>query len=306
MSYHVVTIDSATCSLTCKDKQFVCTTPEGKRSVPLEDVGAIVVTSFSASIHSSLLIEAAKMGVGFVLCESFKPTALLLPANRCTDTLLTRSQVRLSATARERLWRRTINAKCANQYSLAAAVAPNDRRLEILQSKANGKHPDKEADTARLYWAVFSQAISGRVDFKRERGGSGLNVLLNYGYAILLSTMLQKLFAVGIDPTFGVGHVTRAHSTPLAYDLMEPLRPLVDARISEYLWQEGFSESFEIDAEFRGWIAGFLLQQITYDGKSITVQSAIEKVVRTFRQAITENKTTLYQPWTQRNSKWDG
>lgn len=34
--------------------------------------------------------------------------------------------------------------------------------------------------------------------------------LLNYGYAALLSTILQKLFAVGLDPTFGISHVVRA------------------------------------------------------------------------------------------------
>ena len=306
MGYHIITVDSVSCSLTCKDKQFVCTTSEERHSIPLEDVAAIVVTSFSASIHASLLIEAAKIGVGFVLCDSFKPTALLLPADRCTDTHLMRSQGQMSKISTQRLWRRTISAKCSNQYSLAAAVAPHDSRLAKLQAKANGRHPDKEADTARLYWAVFSRALSGRDDFKRERGGEGLNVFLNYGYAVLLSTMLQKLFAVGIDPTFGIGHVTRAHSTPLAYDLMEPFRPLVDARISTYISEKGFPDSFEIDTEFRQWIAGFLLQTVKYEGKATTVQNVIEGVVRTFRRAITENKTTLYQPWTQQNSKWDG
>lgn len=55
-----------------------------------------------------------------------------------------------------------------------------------------------------------------------------MNALLNYGYAVLLSTVLQKLFGVGLDPTFGIFHATREQATPLAYDLMEPFRPCVE------------------------------------------------------------------------------
>ena len=48
-----------------------------------------------------------------------------------------------------------------------------------------------------------------------------MNDLRNYRYTVLLSTVLQKLFGVGLDPTFGISHVARERSTPLAYDLME-------------------------------------------------------------------------------------
>ena len=104
MSYHIVSIDAPDCSLSCKDGQLTCKNGEGEKRVPLEDVAAIIVTSFSASIHSKLLLEAAKHGVGLVICENFKPASLVLPANRATDTLLTRAQAYLSAQLRERLW----------------------------------------------------------------------------------------------------------------------------------------------------------------------------------------------------------
>jgi CRISP-associated protein Cas1 len=92
LSYHIVSIDAPECCLSCKDGQLTCKSEEGNRQVPLEDVGAIIITSFSASIHSKLLLEAAKHGIGLVICENFKPASLVLPANRSTDTLLTRSQ----------------------------------------------------------------------------------------------------------------------------------------------------------------------------------------------------------------------
>jgi hypothetical protein len=91
MSYHIVSIDSPKCSLTCRDGQLICRTEEGEKKLPLEDVASIIITSFSASIHSQLFLGAAKQGVALIICETFRPVSLVLPANRSTDTLLTRA-----------------------------------------------------------------------------------------------------------------------------------------------------------------------------------------------------------------------
>lgn len=306
MGYHTVTIDAPNCSLTCKDKQLVCRTDQDRRSVPLEDVAAIVVTSFAASLHSSLLLEAARQGIGLILCENFRPASLVLPANRATDTHLTRAQFNLPKSARERLWQRTIHAKCHNQLRLAESINPSHPRLDLLQRKALGKHPDKEADTARLYWSIYSDAVTKDQPFRRERDGDGLNPLLNYGYAVLLSTVLQKLFAIGIDPTFGIGHVTREHCTPLAYDVMEPFRPLVDDQIAQYAETRTDESSLEVTTEYRRSITEVLIRKISYSGDEMSVSNAVESVCRSLRRAFAEGKTTLYQPWTPPNSKWAG
>src|SRR6266571_3252102 len=98
MSFHIVNIDSPQCSLTCKDGQLIRRAPgEPDKTLPLEDVASIIITSFSASIHSNLFLEAAKHGVALIICEAFKPVSLVLPANRSTDTLLTRAVLNLSA-----------------------------------------------------------------------------------------------------------------------------------------------------------------------------------------------------------------
>ncbi len=48
MSYHIVSIDAPSCSLSCKDRQLTCRVDgEPTKSLPLEDVAAIVITSFS-------------------------------------------------------------------------------------------------------------------------------------------------------------------------------------------------------------------------------------------------------------------
>ncbi len=159
---------------------MICKSDGEERSVPLEDVAAVVITSFSASIHSKLLLEAARHGVGMVLCESFKPASLVLPANRSTDTLLTRAQVDLPSKLRDRLWRKTVDAKVQNQATLSRHLAPQDKVLGDLETYASGRQVDKESTAARLFWGIYSRALDLE-SFKRGRDEGGINPLLNYG-----------------------------------------------------------------------------------------------------------------------------
>lgn len=271
--------------------------------MPLEDVASIIITSFSAQIHSKLFLEAAKHGVALVICEAFKPVSLLLPANRSTDTLLTRAVIGLKESVRGALWRKTVDAKCRNQVLLAEHLAQEDAVVARLRQASAGKGADKEAQCAKHYWKVVGASI-GEDGFARDRKAEGLNGLLNYGYAVLLSTVLQKLYGVGLDPTFGIAHAARERSTPLAYDLMEPFRPCVDWRVLQ--WVKQTPRQMEVNRDYRRWITGFTIERTEYLGFSLEVTGCIEGVVRGFRRAVIAAQPSLYRPWTPKNSKWVG
>jgi len=305
MSYHIVSIDSPQCSISCHDEQLTCKTADGEKKLPLEDVASIIINSFSASIHSELIVQAAKHGVALIICESFKPVSLLLPANRSTDTLLTRAQVSLADKTREQLWQRTIDAKCQNQFSLAAAIAPDAPNLNSFRGTAYGKKTYKEAICAKMFWQIWGRSLD-QPEFSRDHKAGGLNALLNYGYAVLLSTMLQKLFGVGLDPTFGISHVPRERSTPLAYDLMEQFRPCVDWRVYQWVKQHPESKDWEVTKEFRKWVTAFPLERVEYLDLTLEIQGCIEGVVRNFRRSVLHKQPQTYKPWTQKNSKWAG
>ena len=130
--------------------------------------------------------------------------------------------------------------------------------------------------------------------------------MLNYGYAVLLSTVLQKLFGVGLDPTFGISHVTRERSTPLAYDLMEPFRPCVDWRVATWVRQLSANTQLSVTPEFRKWVTAFPLDRVEYLDLTLDVRSCIEGVVRGFRRAVLTGDEKHYRPWTPKNSKWAG
>ena len=368
MSYHIVSIDSPQCSLSCKDGQLTCKSADGERKLPLEDVASIIITSFSASIHSHLFLEAAKHGVALIICEAFKPVSLVLPANRSTDTLLSRALLNLTEATRLQMWQKTIDAKCRNQYLLAAHVAPEDARLESFRASTASRKPHKEAICAKAFWQVFGSAAKC-AEFRREpqerrpparpdadngiprptreseianlkpgrvsNGKSGIsnlrsqipapaadapgqaellltgdeargrmNDLLNYGYAVLLSSVLQKLFAVGLDPTWGLSHVARERCTPLAYDIMEPFRPCVDWRVFQWMRDHPDRTEWEVSKEYRRWVTGFPLERIEYLDFTLEIQGVIEGVVRSFRRAVMENAVKPYRPWNPKPGQW--
>lgn len=331
MSYHIVSIDAANCSLSCRDGQLTCKSAEGEKRLPLEDVASIIITSWSAQIHSELFLQAAKHGVALIICEAFKPVSLVLPANRSTDTLLSRALLTLPPRTIAQLWQKTVDAKCANQLSLAEKLAPADARLAGLRATALGRKPHKEAICAKAFWQIFGTAASGRAGdfqsppatpderperrleaagtssgdaFTRSRDGGGLNDLLNYGYAVLLSTVLQKLFGVGLDPTWGISHAPRERATPLAYDLMEPFRPCVDWRVFQWVTQHPNPQDWTVTKEYRRWVTGFPLERVEYLEFTLEIQGVIEGVVRGFRRAVLENKIGFYRPWAPGEGTW--
>ncbi len=152
MSYHIIHIDSPSVRLTCKNGQLVCRTDERENSLPMEDIAAVVVSSFTATISSEVLLQASECGVAFIYCRNFKPVSLVLPANRSTDTLLTRAVLDMTDKSRRQLWQKTVDAKCANQYALAEYFQAGNEKLGAFYSCAMGQHPKKEATSARDYW----------------------------------------------------------------------------------------------------------------------------------------------------------
>lgn len=308
MSYHIVNIDSPQCRIWCSKGQLVCEDSEGqKRQLPLEDVAAIVITSFSAQLHSHLLLESARNNVSLIICERFQPISLLLPANRSSDTLLTKATLALPKKTRDRLWKNTVQAKCENQLEIARFWNPDDPtvlELERAVKRPTAPHA-KESTCARYYWRAFASATYTS-EFRRSREGGELNDLLNYGYAILLSLILQKLFACGLDPTFGIAHEIRERSTPLAYDLMEPFRPAVDARVRRWATEECSPGDYSVNGKFRRYVSEFTLEKVGYFEFEMPLRNCLEEVVRSFRQAILSQRVRDYRPWTLKNSKWAG
>src|SRR6185369_18013626 len=61
------------------------------------------------------------------------------------------------------------------------------------------------------------------------------NAILNYLYAVLESETRLAITALGLDPGLGVLHVDTPRRDSLACDLMEPVRPVIDAYLFDWI-----------------------------------------------------------------------
>ena len=192
-----------------------------------------------------------------------------------------------------------------NQFLLAQHLEQNHPKLDRLEKTTLGKSIHKESTCSRYYWNIYGHCLKDD-DFRRNSDGGGINDLLNYGYAVLLSTVLQKLFALGLDPTLGISHLPRERSAPLAYDLMEPFRPCVDWRVAQWVNEIAPFQDYRLTGEFRKWVTGFVLEKVGYFGFELEIRGCIESVIRSFRKAVLNKQIRYYKPWTPQNSKWAG
>jgi len=70
------------------------------------------------------------------------------------------------------------------------------------------------------------------------------NAILNYLYAILEAEARLAIAALGLDPGLGFLHFDNRNRDSLACDLMEPVRPQVDAYLLEWLRREAFRKEW--------------------------------------------------------------
>jgi CRISP-associated protein Cas1 len=68
-----------------------------------------------------------------------------------------------------------------------------------------------------------------------------INAMLNYGYAMLIGQVQAGIVGAGLDPAIGITHGRHTNPIPLVYDLMEPLRPVVDRKILEFALSHTFT-----------------------------------------------------------------
>ncbi len=68
-----------------------------------------------------------------------------------------------------------------------------------------------------------------------------VNAILNYAYAVLESQVRMQIAVDGLDRKIGFMHGSYRDKDSLVYDLMEPLRPVVDRQVLRLLHEEIFS-----------------------------------------------------------------
>lgn len=197
------------------------------RTVPIEDIGVVVLDNKQITITQGALAELVANSAAVITCDSkCMPTGMLLPLSG--NTLYQerfRNQIEAAIPLRKQLWKQTVKAKIENQaYCLQKNTSKSFVPLHVLARKVRSDDADNhEAQAAAYYWKnLFSDG------FTRDKDGIPPNNLLNYGYAILRAVIARALVGSGLLPVYGIHHHNRYNAYCLADDIMEPYRPFVD------------------------------------------------------------------------------
>jgi CRISPR-associated endonuclease Cas1 len=99
-------------------------------------------------------------------------------------------------------------------------------------------------DAARIpaHWRSFGHRAS-LVTGASRKATNPANAILNYLYAIAEAEARLAALAVGCDPGLGIMHADQRARDSLACDLMEPVRPMVDAWVLDLLASRTFRRS---------------------------------------------------------------
>lgn len=223
---------SSPMTLTLRNRQLVMAfkdTPDEKQTVPIEDIGIVLVEGQQVSVTIPLLNALVENGVQVVLCDKrCMPPSMLMGLNGGnTQGKTLRDQLDCAGPLRKRLWRQIVEAKTHNQARLLyKAELDGDALRQYWRNVKSGDTDNREGTAARLYFRKLSGG-----EFTRERAAPGINVLLNYGYAMLRAAVARAIVGSGLFPAIGIHHHHRLNAFPLADDLMEPFRPFVDETV---------------------------------------------------------------------------
>lgn len=215
--------------LSLRNNQLVVSTrqmPEVKNSVPIEDIGFVMLENQQINITLPLLNALSDNNAAVVICgDNFMPNAMLLNLDsNTTQGEVYRSQIEASEPLKKGLWKQVVEAKIRNQAALLNKLDKDGDKLKPYYSNVkSGDSDNREGIAAKVYWnELFGE------DFIRSREGSSPNNLLNYGYTLLRAAVARALMGSGLFPAFGIFHRNRYNAFPLADDIMEPYRPFVD------------------------------------------------------------------------------
>jgi CRISPR-associated endonuclease Cas1 len=158
--------------------------------------------------------------------------------------LITKKLAGQEKVARERLNNLVVAESIAKLRSGLQSVRRPEAVLSIEASAALGywsgwsnlgiQYPRIDLRRVPDHWQTFGARVSPLTGSPRL-GVNPPNAILNYLYAILESEARLAAAELGLDPGLGVLHKDTPNRDSLACDLMEPVRPLVDTYVFDWM-----------------------------------------------------------------------
>lgn len=218
---------------------------KSKRLFPLNRLSSVSIAKRGVSLSSDLVHAFSQRGVKLFFLD-FRGVAhsAILGQSQHGVVAVRQAQYDYYKTGGIDLMQKIIYGKIKNQRAVLSYLNKyhqNDtltQAIVALQTNANNinQYTDRdkllglEGASAASYFRALADAKLFSSSFtKREKRGSREvnNAMLNLGYAVLSSYILNSIVNAGLEPYLGILHVQRAGKMALVLDLMEEYRAWV-------------------------------------------------------------------------------
>jgi len=246
----------------------------------LNEISTLIIESTAVSMTAALLNELIKRKIKVIFCdEKRNPSSELLPYYGSHDSSnKIRKQIEWSQNIKDLVWTEIVSEKIKKQRDLLKKVEKEEESrllssyIDEIQLKDS---TNREGHAAKVYFnALFGLQFTRAADVPT-------NAALNYGYALLASAFNREIVANGYLTQLGIFHDNMFNQFNFAYDLIEPYRPLVDAKV--------FSMNpIKFDSEEKVQLLSILNSEIHIDGKNHYVNNGIRIYCKSVLDAIND------------------
>lgn len=266
--------------------------------IALDTIEAVIVYAHGITYSNNVLVKLAEQKSPLVICsQNFLPTSILIPIDgNYTQASIMDAQIEATEPTKKRLWQQITKTKLLQQASVLEHLGKPYKFLQELSKEVKSGDPEnKEGEGARKYFPL----LFGK-DFIRDRDAKGINLLLNYGYIILRSSVARSIIASGLHPTLGLHHKNQYNAFRLADDLIEPFRPLVDMVVYNLIQQQ----KTELNKETKSKLVNILSQNMPALIGYTEVGFCIQTLATSLAQIFLGKRNDLELPFIMENEHW--
>lgn len=281
--------------LSLKLEQMVVELQDTTRTVPIEDVGVVILDHKQITITHALIDALLANNCAIVTSnDKHLPVGLMLPLDgHNLQSERFREQIEASEPLKKQMWQQTVIAKILGQaHVLGMQQIEHGNMFKWAKDVRSGDTDNMEARAAAYYWRNMFEKDS----FIRDPQGLPPNNLLNYGYSIVRAMMARALVGTGLLPTLGIHHHSRYDAYCLADDIMEPYRPFVDMKVLE-MWNKGGVTS-DISSEQKRELLGITTMDVNISGHRSPMMLAIQTTAQSVQKCYSgEARKIIYPDW---------
>lgn len=248
----------------------------GTTLVSLDDIDILIVENQQTTITSSLLSNMAKSNIAVVFVDDqYIPSAICTGLYKNSRTSkIQKAQIATSKPRLNRLWKEVVISKILNQADVLNSIKEDDYLYKLIKRVHSADKSNIEAIAAGYYF----KAIFGK-GFCRNDEADGRNMVLNYGYSIIRSSIIRHIVAYGLNPSFGMWHSSELNAYNLADDLLEPFRPIVDRYVLDNI-----NRNSTLSSQKKQELIALQYTKVkSSNGQNILVKDAIKSIVSSYQ-----------------------